>query len=292
MVKKGQKVNHKTLGEGEVTKINAGFVTVKFKSKTTSFAVESVDKFLEYDPAVVVKKAGTTKRIVERKTQNYAFKCNYCDGGASNDRIGFICACSDDILKYNVEKSETRYCAYENSMCRQYYDGKITRLELDSYDGFVCYEAGMLKTWGFRAGYDNVINPPRPRRMPGVLPGGLCVFTTQFPHDANRYILGAFIADEVYEGDSAKEGYIACRNEELRVELTPTETKQMDFWKFYSNPQKPEVKKWGQGLYRKMTIEQSLNILKAILKLKTGTEAEKNVHEMLQLFCERNKIDL
>ena len=41
----------------------------------------------------------------QNKRANIAFKCSFCDGGQSESKqlIGFNGACSDDMIRHNIE---------------------------------------------------------------------------------------------------------------------------------------------------------------------------------------------
>lgn len=253
---------------------------------------EDMMKQLEekFAPKASSGSSGYSHNKVNDNTLNYAFKCNYCDGGASSTCVGFNGACSDENIRYNIEKgSANKWCNFSDCLCKQYYNGKITREELENAD-FECYESTILKKPCFRAGYDNVKNPPKPRHMPGILPGGLCVLTTQFPNDKERYVFGAYIADYAYEGDSQDEGYAECRTD-LHLMFTPDEARNFKFWNYYTNPNKPESKQWGTGLYRKLATKQALEVLEHIVEIKIGTADEDIAKRMMTAFKEKNKLE-
>ena len=57
-----------------------------------------------------------------------------------------------EMITYNVKKAKHIWCASEDSPCRKYLDGEMTRQELDDLyaqgpDQFICYECGMLNNW-------------------------------------------------------------------------------------------------------------------------------------------------
>lgn len=102
---------------------------------------------------VLGKSKGTNKKLNDRA--NIAFKCNYCDGGCSEQHIGYRAACSDSMIVHNIREENKVWCSSEESPCRQYFDGEISREELDGWcenDGFVCYESQMLRVWKAMAG--------------------------------------------------------------------------------------------------------------------------------------------
>ena len=61
-----------------------------------------------------------------------------------------ICACSDEMIDYNIEVAQHNWCCDDDSPCKQYYDGIITRKELIAFqkkmDSFAmkvkCLETG------------------------------------------------------------------------------------------------------------------------------------------------------
>ena len=60
------------------------------------------------------------------------FKCNFCNGGANDEQVGFCGICSDDNIKNNIENRKYTECCqkrnicfrYSSDVCKQY----ITRL--------------------------------------------------------------------------------------------------------------------------------------------------------------------
>ena len=291
MIYKGFIVTHKKWGEGVIVKETENMVTVKFSTEKEKkdFLIENIDKYLVLGDRTTKsgEKTNKTHTYKPKNTVNYAFKCNFCDGGSSECCIGFKGVCSDVNIKYNIEKEKRSYCTYSGSRCRQYYDGLITREELDNSGEFVCYEAVTFKEWIFRAGYDQELNIPR--RMPGILPGGLCLITTIFPNTKERIIAGAFIIDNVYEGSAVDEGYAQCTTD-LHVEFTPQESRELRFWDYHVNPNKTESKQWGSGLYRKLTTKESILFLDRIIAIKKGTSDEVTARRMKEEFMKKNPI--
>lgn len=324
----GISVEHKKFGTGVVKELSEGRISIDFNGKIIK--LQYPDAFEEFltatDPdiqrevlleieAIKIKKQkekeekwtkieevintkpvpesgsrASSKKKYNDNTLNYAFKCNYCDGGANSEYVGFNGACSAENIKYHIEKgSDNKWCNYEDCLCKQYYKGIITREELEKGD-FCCYESTIMKKACFRAGGDTVNNMPKPRHMPGILPGGLCVLTTQFPGNKERYIFGAYIADSVYEGDNEAEGYAEC-NSDLHLMFSPDETRKFKFWDYYSNPNKPESKQWGTGLYRKLNTKQALEVLEHIVEMKKGTANEDIAVRMLKAFKEKNRLE-
>ena len=146
--------------------------------------------------------------------ENIAFKCNYCDGGKDQNGIGYLCACSDELIGYNIEVAQHSWCCNEEAPCSQYYDGIIDRETLDEQNddgGFVCYESQMLRNWAAFAGF--VLtgeNKQKPMKLSKVQINSLAILTSREPYapEKDRFVFGVFLVDEAYEGDNRDEGYV------------------------------------------------------------------------------------
>ncbi|MDE6107340.1 MAG: hypothetical protein K2F83_01530, partial [Oscillospiraceae bacterium] len=83
-------------------------------------------KVIDTTVHVQPKARAKTKKV---KRSNIAFKCNYCDGGAVSGSVGFNGICSDEVIKYNIEKAKHVWCSNPDGACKQYRDGKLGRSE-------------------------------------------------------------------------------------------------------------------------------------------------------------------
>ena len=61
----------------------------------------NADQLVAVSPTVIPAKKSAKKSY---KRENIAFKCNYCDGGASAAQVGFSGVCSKNIIKYNIKR--------------------------------------------------------------------------------------------------------------------------------------------------------------------------------------------
>lgn len=233
------------------------------------------------------------KAIVRR--ENIALKCNYCDGGASADTIGYMGACSDAIIRYNISVKKHTWCSDFECNCHKYLEGQISRRELDSQfekDGFICYESKMLIDWKAYAGVVRSIeNRGRRKTFKKAYPNSFAVLTLRKPNEPERrrLIFAAFLIGEAYEGDSKETGYIkACS--EYKIILKPQEAEKMLFWKYHKNGTKPEKPTWGQGLHRYFKNDEAVQILRDIVQVKSGTSKENAAENMLEQFCRVNGI--
>lgn len=243
----------------------------------------------------MINVAASTKKKNYPK-QNIAFKCNYCDGGQKDNGIGYIKACSNEMIKYNIEIAHHRWCCDKGAPCRQYYNGDISRKELDSFSesgGFVCYESQMLRNWTAFAGF--VLtgqNKQKPMKLNKVQINSLAVLTTRKVNDreADRFVFGVFLVDEAYKGDNRDEGYVTTSSK-FKLSLTEKESRNILFWNYYYNENAPEKPMWGQGLHRYISDIQAASMLRDIFEVKRGTKDEKLAQEFFAYFCAINGID-
>lgn len=328
----GKKVFHKKWGEGIIKEVQERSIKVYFKEgekilaypaafKIGALYTEDVDMAEKVNADIEAEKERERKAKEEREKsraeresrekeekfkqqkptvirQNIAFKCNFCNGGANDEQVGFCGICSDDNIKNNIENRKYTECCQTRNICFQYYQGKIDRQTLDQQ--VACYESAMLKNWKASAG---VSTDGKPETIRNAQINSLCVLTTRDPDDideSQRYIFGAFIIDDIFEGDDFHEGYVRASDKSpYKIKLTSEEAHKLLFWDFYRNKNNPENCRWGQGLFRYLTLQSNpkksdddiaVAILKKIVELKQGKKDEQQAKEFLEYFCEINKI--
>ena len=236
----------------------------------------------------------TTKSpaAIKEGTENIAFKITYCDGGETGVRYGFRGPCSARCREANQKAgrawcNEDKYC-----LCAKLAKGIITQEEYNRNIGstFFCYESTTLVDWKAYAGTDNAKNPPRPRRFNQLCSSGIALLTTVPNGETDRYIFGLFKIAKYYRGDEAHEGYLEA-HPKYRIEFTKEESRQMRFWDFYSN-KNSEKEQWGTGLFRYLSNEQILEVLKKTVEVKQGTKDYELAKELLEVFCKEKEISI
>ncbi len=232
-------------------------------------------------------------RSYKPEGSNLAFKCNRCDGGRSEDCVGFRDVCSDQMIHYNIGKAQYVWCS-GNSRCRQYYDRKISRKQLDEESDFICYEARMLLDWKCQAGsFETGLDSGKLRTLRNVRKGSLAVMTTRDSDmaDYSRYVFGVFLIDEYFEGDQEECGYVVSRSK-WRIELKPDEARQILFWNYYVNKNAPEKIVFGSGLFRYLSDIKAAQILRDIVRVKKDEAEKAFAQDFLDYFCESAGIDI
>lgn len=328
----GKAIQHKTYGEGIVTNVDSKYITIAFsvgqkifpfpkafidgnlitndedintfmiaeRSRIQQDELESMNRELETinkikPPQKPVAKQKTSSKKVPRS--NVAFKCTYCDGGKTNQRLGFNGVCSDAMIKYNIYKAKHSWCSQDDCPCNSYLHGYIKRNELDARmldGGYVCYESQMLRNWSAFAGfYTTGENYGKPMHMNSLEVNGLAVLTTRLENksEAERIIFAVFLIDETFEGDHRDEGQVSTRSK-YRIELTSEEAKVMKFWKYHSNEKKSDVPAWASGLFRYLDDIQAAIILRDLAELKKGTKDAALSSEFFEYYCKVNGVDI
>lgn len=242
-------------------------------------------------------------RIKPSKKQmraNIAFKCNYCDGGSTENSIGFKGVCSDDIIHNNIYVDKRTWCSSEDCPCLQYISGNITRFELEEYmhgdveSGYVCYESQMLRNWRAFAGIVQTgERKGMPMKLNQVQRNSLAVLTTRLPYtnEQSRFIFAVFLVDESYEGDERDAGYVGT-NSKYKISLSLEEAQQLFFWDYHANQNQASIPAWNSGLHRYFDDIQATQILKDIVSLKKGSADEEICKEFLEYFCTVNNVEL
>lgn len=230
------------------------------------------------------------------KKPNMAFKCNYCDGGSNRYHIGFMGACSDKMIRYNVQVAQHSWCSDPSCPCCQYLNGEIDGYQLDEQcrdGGFVCYESQMLRDWTAFAGF--MLTEGRkeePKRIRNAQPKSLAILTTRLPDtpEEERVIFGVFLVDDLDEGDDRAEGFVKSMSK-YRLELTPDEAGEIKFWKYHANDKNPEKAAWSQGLYRYTDDVEAAQILRDIAAVKKLASGKQFAEEFFAHFCTIKALD-
>lgn len=231
------------------------------------------------------------------KRNNIAIKCNYCNGGETEYFLGYRKPCSDELIEYNIKIAKRDWCSQADSPCNKYLNGIISRNELDEQcedDSYVCYESQMMRNWVVMAGLNNNgIRKGEARKFREISRNMIAILTTRTVEmrEEERIIFAVFLVGSAYEGDDEEEGKLTA-DPNYRIELNRQEAKKMKFWRYYFNPNKPDVIRMGSGLYRYITDEQALQILLDIYNIKSDKKDKEYAKKMLDYICSIKDLDL
>ena len=277
----------------EIENINAAVASRQLEIKKEN--EELIKLELNNRKTKLNKKSPSTSKVDNKS--NIAFKCNYCDGGKNKDSIGYTNVCSIETIEYNINVAKRVWCSSSESLCNKYIKGEFSRKELlntCNNDGFVCYESQMLRKWRAYAGIaQKGVNKGKPMKLKSVKANSLAMLTTKLPNekDEERFIFAVFLIDENYEGDNTEEGYVGA-NPKYKIQLSLDEAKQIKFWNYYFNPNKPEKILFGSALHRYITDMQAAQVLNEICKVKKGTKDEYKSKELLRFYCNLKRLDI
>ncbi|MEG1633373.1 MAG: hypothetical protein RR314_04915 [Oscillospiraceae bacterium] len=330
-----QEVTHKAFGKGRVTAFDETYITVRFETGEKRFIFpDAFQGFLSAtEPKIAAQiqdnlnlAAAEKQQVQQEKLQeqelrlrlqqqelkiakaravrarkvtpraNIAFKCNFCDGGKSDTRVGFFGVCSDKMIRNNIVSEHRAWCSLESSPCMKYHKGEMTRQELDDLSaggGFVCYESQMLRDWKALAGVVcHGENAGRRMKLAQVQRNSLCVLTTRDPKtsEPERYVFAVFLVDEAHEGDGQEEGYVGT-DSEFKITLSPAEARGLRFWDYYANENNPQKAFWGAGLFRYFGDIQAAQLLREIARIKVGTPNGSLAERFYRHFCKINNVD-
>ncbi len=198
--------------------------------------------------------------------KHIAIKCTYNDGD-EGALVGFYGACSDDYIKYNIQRKRV-WCSQPKCSCMKYISSGFR----DKRPEFPCLESRLFRDWSFGAGTNHHgKRKGKPRKAKIEEKGGIALLTTLFPGDneVERRIIGLYKINEVTNNKDEETKFFA--DDKLRIRLPLDEAKQLFFWDYYSiNSDKPL---WGTGLFRYLDDGQVKRIL---LDLKQTVQSEQH----------------
>lgn len=308
--------------QGIVTDISKedGFITIKTPTRERYFAPDTIienklmfnDKdlqevaiayFKDYKQYLLELEAAQDEADARRReneftsrirreigNSNVAFKCTYCNGGASSTSLGFKGACSPDIREFNTRCRE--WCRGEYCRCRKLEDGELTQEEFDSSVvtsdkmAFLCYESRMLIDWICYAGMEKKTGLPMALNKAQV--GSLAVLTTrpvingyEVPQEDTQIFAVFLIAKH---DDLSEIGGSVTAHPKYRIELTPKESEKMLLWKYHANDNNKERAFWGTGLHRYLSDMECCQILKDMVDVIEEPTKKALAQELLDKF--------
>ena len=329
MYLKNQTVTHKSLGQGKIIRHDEKYVTVLFATGEQLFQYPAAfDRFLTLDdPDVAQQIKDNLKQLADKKQQppeaeappptpqqpiaetpkptrrrasgreNIAFKCNFCDGGKTDIHVGFNGVCSPEQIHRNVVKDPRPGCSDPNSCCLKYCNDEMTYEELEALynsGSILCYESKMLSDWRAHAGYHRTgKDSGKPVNLKCAQENSLCILTTRDPKtkERDRFVFAVYLLDDAERSDELAEGCISTQSK-YKLSLTPSEAKRLLFWLYYSNPSASATLRWDSGQYRTFPDEPAAQLLRDIVKIKSGTPDEPLATEFYNYYCSANGIDI
>jgi hypothetical protein len=190
-----------------------------------------------------------SKREAGKKEDgNIAFKCNW------NDRR-YKAPCSQEAYEFNVAQGRA-WCSLPESNCRDY----TAAVTLKDHP---CYESIALKEMYFAAGWDHTEEKNQPRHIYSVRQGRMAILTTRPPgtEEKDRLVIGCLYIAKVQDDPGSETKIFGDTDKSIELDYDRI---KINFWDYYKNAGAPDLKLWSSGLFRYITDETVLNILKGI----------------------------
>ena len=193
-------------------------------------------------------------RILDRRDAgkkgdgNVALKCTW------NDR-GYKGPCSDEAYRFNVSEGRA-FCSLPKGRCRKYTQDV-------SLEENPCYESIALREMYFGAGWDHSGVKERPRTIHHVKEGRIAVLTTRPPgtKEGDRLVIGCLLIHRVLDDPGEETKIFGDKARSMEV---PFDEVEVHFWDYYKNPEAEDVILWASGLFRYISNQTVLGILKGI----------------------------
>ncbi|MCF7894441.1 MAG: hypothetical protein K9H48_21715 [Melioribacteraceae bacterium] len=203
---------------------------------------------------------------------NMAFKCNWNDKHYKE-------VCSKEAYEFNINEGRA-WCSSPQCRCREYLGSELT---LDNYP---CYESIALKEMHYGAGWDHKSGINKPRHIHNGRENKIAVLTTRPPNteEKDRLIVGCLYIDKIQDDPGAETKLYTDKKKSIEVDYDNVKVK---FWDYYKNAGNEELILWASGLFRYITDETVLNILKGIgEKYKNSGKDTKKIIDLIKYYEE------
>lgn len=246
-------VNLRQMMKGEVQKRSVFNLTVELEN-----LAKTVDDIL-------------SKREAGKKEDgNVAFKCNW------NDKH-YRAPCSQEAYEFNIRHGRV-WCTSPECKCRQYVNAEVTM------DDHPCYESVAVKEMYFGAGWDHTGERNQPRHIYSVRQDRMAILTTRPPgaREEDRVIIACLSLTEVRDDPDAETKVFGDKEKSLEIDYDKI---KVYFWDYYKNAGAPDLKVWSSGLFRYISDETVLNILRGVgEKYKNSRRDTKKAIDLIQQY--------
>lgn len=264
-----KEVIHETFGKGSVVGYNDNYIKIDFESGVKKFIFPDV--FGEYmtlvdQEAVNLVKMEIQKREEEKKKEELRLRK---DKALERER--------QHILEQKKTMQSRKVHPKQQAVfwCETGEEDKI-------------FTEGRVFIGKVKSGK----NKGQPRRLARINWKSGCLLTRREPGmpEKYRHILGVFMAEEGFNGQTCKDGYILA-HPEYRLRLSEQESHKMLFWKYYMNKNFPTKITWNSGRQRYFDNIWMAQILQDIVSLKKKPEEREVAQRFFEYFCKVNHIN-
>ena len=264
-----KKVIHETFGEGSVVNYNDNYIKIDFESGAKRFVFPDVfEKYMTLvdQKAVNLVKMKIQKRKEEKKKEELRLRK---EKALERER--------QNILEQKKPMQSRKVHPKQQSVfwCEAGEEDKI-------------FAEGRV----FIGKVKNGKNKGQPRRLARINWKSGCLLTRREPHmpEKDRRILGVFMAEEGFNGQTCKDGYILA-HPEYRLRLSEQESDKMLFWNYYMNKNFPTRMTWNSGRQRYFDNIWMAQILQDIVSLKKKPGEREDAQRFFEYFCKINHIN-
>lgn len=265
-----KKVKHKTFGKGNVVDYNDSYINIDFESGIKKFTFPDV--FSKYATLIDERAADLVRKEIEEREEE-----------RKKEEI---------IMKREKELEKER-----QEILRQKKKMANNKIHPELQSVFWCKEGEEDEIFAENKVFIGRIKSGKkkgePRRLSRMNQNSACLLTKREPDmkEEDRYILGAFLVEESFNGRSNEDGYIPAHPKYI-VHLTEEESKKMLFWNYYVNRKFPDRLIWNSGRQRYFDNTWMAQILQDIVCLKEDPKEKEEVELFFKHFCDINRIDI
>ncbi|MBE7445711.1 MAG: hypothetical protein HS132_10865 [Planctomycetia bacterium] len=205
------------------------------------------------------------RELGKKEDGNIALKCNW------NDKH-YKAPCSLQAYNYNLLQGRA-WCSSPLCKCREF----TNEVSLQYHP---CYESIALKEMYFGAGWDHTGERQQPRHIHSVRHGRMAILTTRPPgaDEKDRLIIGCLFIKSVIDDPGEETKIFGDKTKSIEIDYDQVKVK---FWDYYKNAGDDNLILWASGLFRYITDETVLNILKGIGE--QYKNAQKDVSKIIEL---------
>jgi hypothetical protein len=184
----------------------------------------------------------------KKENGNIALKCNW------NDKY-YKAPCSLKAYDFNLLQGRA-WCSSPLSKCREFTD----EVSLNHHP---CYESIALKEMYFGTGWDHTGEKIQPRHIYSARRGRMALLTTRPPgaDEKDRLIIGCLFIKNVADDPGEETKIYGDRTKSIEIDYDEVKVK---FWDYYKNAGAEDLILWASGLFRYISDETVLNVLKGI----------------------------
>lgn len=262
-----KKVIHETFGKGSVVNYNDNYIKINFESGAKRFVFPDV--FGKYMTLVDQKAANLVKIKIQKREEK------------------------KKELRLRKEKDLEQK---RQHILEQKKPMKSHKVHPKQQSVFWCEtgEEDKIFTEGrvFIGKVKNGKSKGQPRRLARMNWRSGCLLTRREPdmQEKDRRILGVFMAEEGFNGQTCKDGYILA-HPEYRLRLSEQESNKMLFWNYYMNKNSPTRMTWNSGRQRYFDNIWMAQILQDIVSLKKKPGEREDAQRFFEYFCKVNHIN-